>query len=129
MKRAIVTDKAPKAIGSYSQAVHCARFIVTSGQIGIDPATGALVPGGVEKEVKQALANLAAVLEEARSSFAQVVKTNIYLTDIADFPVVDAAYKATFAEDAVLPARTTVQVAGLPKGAQVEIDMMAYLEA
>jgi 2-iminobutanoate/2-iminopropanoate deaminase len=129
MKRAIVTEKAPKAIGSYSQAVHCARFIVTSGQLGIDPSTGTLVSGGVAEEVRQVLANLAEVLKEARSDFSQVVKTNIYLADMADFPVVDAAYKACFAEDAVLPARTTVQVAGLPKGAQVEIDMMAYLEA
>ena len=129
MKRAIVAPGAPAAIGSYSQAVHCARFIVTSGQLGIDPATGNLVPGGIAGEVEQVLDNLEAILQAARSSLDQVVKTSIYLADINDFPVVDAAYKARFAPGAILPARTTVQVAALPKGAQVEIDMMAYLEA
>ncbi len=129
MKRAIITGDAPKALGSYSQAVHCARFIVTSGQLGISPETGELVEGGVKAEAEQALQNLKAVLEAARSDFSQVVKTNIFLSDINDFPVVDAAYRSCFPEDAVLPARTTVQVAGLPKGARIEIDMMAYLEA
>ncbi len=129
MKRQIQTNNAPLAIGSYSQAVHCARFIVTSGQLGLDPATGELVSGGISAEIAQVLANLEAILLEARSEFAHVVKTNIYLKDINDFAIVDAAYRACFAEGVVFPARSTVQVAALPKGALVEIDMMAYLEA
>jgi len=98
--------------------------VFASGQLGLDPATGALVEG-VEAQARQALANLQAVLEAAGATFADVVKTTIFLTDMGDFQAVNTIYAAAFAVDP--PARSTIQVAALPRGGAVEIDMIAYL--
>ncbi|MFO0616763.1 MAG: RidA family protein [Polyangiaceae bacterium] len=124
MARTIVaTDNAPSAIGPYSQAVVMNGFVFVSGQIALDPATGALVDGGVVEQTEQVLANLYAVLAAAGASFASVVKTTIYLTDLGDFQVVNQLYGKCFEKEP--PARATVQVSALPKGAVVEIDAIA----
>jgi 2-iminobutanoate/2-iminopropanoate deaminase len=119
----VSTDRAPAAIGPYSQAVVSNGLVFTSGQIGLDPATGEFVGPGVEQQTRAALANLAAVLEAAGSSLGSVLRTTIYLRDMADFAVVNAVYAEVFGES--LPARATVAVAGLPKDARVEIDAFA----
>ncbi|HEX2165138.1 MAG TPA: RidA family protein [Thermoanaerobaculia bacterium] len=116
------TDRAPAAIGPYSQAVSVGDFVFTSGQVGLDPASGELREG-FEAQARQVLANLAAVLAEAGLGFGDVVKTTIYLTDLADFPLVNQLYGDAMGDHR--PARSTVQVAGLPKGALVEIDLVA----
>lgn len=127
MKNAIATDKAPQAIGPYSQAVRVGPWVFLSGQIGLDPARGELVPGGVVAEVTQALENLRAVLAAAGTSLDAVVRTTIYLVDLADFSRVNEVYAGVFA--APFPARATVGVAALPRGARVEIDAIAVLAA
>jgi 2-iminobutanoate/2-iminopropanoate deaminase len=119
------TDRAPAAIGPYSQAVSAGGFLFTSGQIALDRATGARVDGGFEAQAKQVLANLRHVLESAGCSFQDVVKATIYLTDLAHFPLVNQLYGEALG--AHRPARSTVQVADLPKGALVEIDLVAVL--
>ncbi len=124
MREIIHTTAAPAAIGPYNQAVRAGNFVFASGQLGLDPATGALAEG-VEAQARQALANLQAVLEAAGATFADVVKTTIFLTDMGDFQVVNTIYAAAFAADP--PARSTVQVAALPRGGAVEIEMIAYL--
>lgn len=124
-KKAVKTENAPKAIGPYSQAVRSGHHLFCSGQIGIDPATGDLVPGGIEAETRQVLLNLAAVLAEAGVTTDAVVKTTIYLADIADFTQVNEIYGAFFAEP--YPARATVGVKELPRGARVEIDAWAVV--
>lgn len=127
MPRTIVaTDQAPGAIGPYSQAVVMNGFAFVSGQIALDPATGALAPGGVAEQTAQVLDNLEAVLTAAGASLASVVKTTIYLTDLGDFQIVNALYGKRFEKDP--PARATVQVSALPKGAVVEIDAIAAVE-
>jgi 2-iminobutanoate/2-iminopropanoate deaminase len=123
---AITTDRAPAAIGPYSQAVRAGDFVFTSGQIGLDPATGEIVPGGVEAEARRVLDNLTAVLEAAGARWSDVVRTAIYLTDLGDFARVNKLYGERVGAG-VLPARSTVQVAGLPRGAAVEIDAVAYV--
>jgi 2-iminobutanoate/2-iminopropanoate deaminase len=123
MKRAVKTDAAPAAIGPYSQAVRNDRTVFCSGQIGLDPTTGALVGGGVVPECRQVMRNLTAVLAAEGLGWADVVKTTIYLVDIADFTVVNDVY-AEFVS-APHPARATVAVAALPKGARVEIEATA----
>lgn len=126
MKREIVhTDKAPKAIGPYSQAIRTDNLIYTAGQLGLDPATGEFVAGGVEEQTRQALTNLKNVLETAGSSLGQVVKTTVFLKDMADFPKMNPVYGEFFAENP--PARSTVAVAGLPKGGLVEIEVVALV--
>jgi 2-iminobutanoate/2-iminopropanoate deaminase len=120
---AIATERAPRAIGPYSQAIRAGDFLFLSGQIPIDPATGELVAGGIREQTEQVLANLGAVLEAAQSGFDQVVKTTIYLIDLGEFAEVNAVYGEHFG--APPPARATVQVAALPKGARVEIDAIA----
>lgn len=121
------TDAAPKAVGPYSQAVKFASaqtaLVFTAGQVGLDPASGKMVPGGVEAETVQVLANLSAVLSEAGSGLHRVVKTTVFLTDLADFQAMNAIYAAAFAGHR--PARSTVQVAALPLGAKVEIEAVA----
>jgi 2-iminobutanoate/2-iminopropanoate deaminase len=124
-KSAIETDRAPSAIGPYSQAVRTGDLIFTSGQIGLDPATGELVAGGVEAQTRRVLDNLTAVLEAAGAGWRDVVRTTIYLTDMGDFAVVNKLYGERVGVG-VLPARSTVQVAKLPKGAVVEIDAIAH---
>lgn len=124
-KTAVSTEQAPKAIGPYSQAVRAGDFLFLSGQVALDPATGTLVPGGVEAETRQALANLTAVLAAGGASWADVVRTTIFLTDLGDFATVNRLYGEVTGD--VPPARATVQVAALPRGAVVEIDAVAFL--
>ncbi|MFA7198547.1 MAG: RidA family protein [Methanoculleus sp.] len=119
---ALYTANAPEPVGPYSQAVQCGDYLFMSGQIGLDPATGNL-SGTAAGEVRQAMENLRAVLAEGGLDFSDVVQTRIYLTDLADFDMVNAVYAEYFNEP--YPARATVQVAGLPKGAKVEIEMVA----
>ena len=123
MRKAIATDKAPRAIGPYSQAIVAGGLVFCSGQIGLDPESGQLVPGGIGAETRRVLANLTAVLAAAGASFADVVKTTIYLVDLADFARVNEIYGAYFSEP--YPARATVGVSELPRGARVEIDAVA----
>lgn len=119
------SDDAPAAIGPYSQAVSVGGFLYTSGQIGLDPATGAMVEGGFEAQAKQVLRNLRAVLASAGCTFSDVVKTTIYVADMADFGRLNELYGEAMADHR--PARSTVQAAGLPKAALVEIDLVARL--
>jgi 2-iminobutanoate/2-iminopropanoate deaminase len=125
-KSPVQTDRAPAAIGPYSQAVKVGSLVFCSGQIAIDPATGALVDGGVEAEARQVLHNLGEVLRAAGASFDEVVRTTIYLCDLGDFQSVNAIYAEHF--PGVAPARATVEVSALPRGARVEIDAIAHLE-
>ena len=126
MKKNVVhTDKAPKAIGPYSQAIRIDSMIYTAGQLGLDPATGELVPGFVEEQTRQALTNLKNVIEEAGSTMAHVVKTTVFLKEMIDFPKMNAVYAEFFGENP--PARSTVAVAGLPKGGLVEIEAVALI--
>jgi 2-iminobutanoate/2-iminopropanoate deaminase len=120
---ALHTDGAPAAIGPYSQAVRAGGFLFTAGQIGLDPATGELVGPDVESQARRVFANLAAVLASANAGFADVVKTTVYLADMADFATVNAIYAEHFVTP--YPARSTVEAGGLPKGARVEIDVIA----
>ena len=122
-KTPIQTDLAPAAIGPYCQAIRARDFVFCSGQVGLDPATGELVAGGVEAQTRQVLRNLAAVLAAAGTSFDAVVRTTIYLVDMGDFAKVNAIYAEHVG--AVPPARATVAVAALPRGAAVEIDAIA----
>jgi 2-iminobutanoate/2-iminopropanoate deaminase len=128
MKKPIATQSAPKAIGPYSQAIEArgARTIYLSGQIPLDPDTGELVRGTIEEETARALDNLRAVLSAAGAGFEQVVKTTVFLVDLADFPRMNEIYGRAFAQSP--PARSTVQVAALPRGARVEIEAVAVLE-
>lgn len=117
------TDRAPAAIGPYSQAVEAGGFLFTAGQIGLVPGTGEFVATDVESQAEQALANLRAILDAAGLSLADVVKTTVYLADMDEFPLVNAIYAQHFAEP--FPARSTVAARGLPMGARVEIDVVA----
>ena len=119
----ITSDGAPRALGPYAQAVAAGGLVFCSGQVGIDPASGGLVPGGIAPETARALENLAAVLAAAELRLADVVKTTVYLTDLADFAAMNEVYGRYF--PAPHPARATVQVARLPAGARVEIDAIA----
>ncbi len=124
-RKIVSTEHAPQAIGPYSQAVVANGFVYTAGQIGLDPATMDLVPGGVEAQTRQVLTNLKHVLEAAGSGLDRVVKTTVFLTDMAHFPAMNAVYAECFPHDP--PARSTVAVAGLPKGALVEIEVVALV--
>lgn len=126
MKQAVKTDQAPAALGPYSQAIKAGEFVFTAGQVGIDPATGRLIEGGIEAQTQRALQNIGAILEAAGTSLSQVVKTTVFLSDMVDFAAMNGIYKGVFADDPA-PARSTVQVAGLPLGAMVEIECMALL--
>ena len=121
--RAVTSAGAPAPIGPYSQALAVGEFLYCSGQVGLDPKSGDMIAGGVAAEARQVLDNLGAVLAEAGLGFADVVKTTIYLADLADFATVNAIYAERFT--APFPARSTVGVAALPKGARVEIDAIA----
>ena len=127
MKTIIQTGDAPEAIGPYSQGVRAraSEFLFLSGQIGLDPQTGELVPGDIEVQTGRVLRNLEGVLRAAGSSLDQVVKTTIYLTDMEEFPRVNKVYGRFFGES--LPARATVGVSSLPKGALVEIEALAVV--
>ena len=124
-RTAISTPHAPGAIGPYSQAIRTDGYLFCSGQLGLDPATGEFAAGDVGAQAEQALRNLAAVLEVAGLSFADVVKTTIFLADMADFATVNGVY-ARFVTDPP-PARSTVAVAALPKGGRVEIEAIARI--
>lgn len=124
-KTAVSTERAPRAIGPYSQAVRAGDFVFCSGQIPIDPATGEIVGGGIERQTSQVMRNLGEVLATAGASWGDVVKTTIYLLDLADFAVVNRIYGEVVGS--APPARATVQVAALPKGAAVEIDAVAHV--
>jgi 2-iminobutanoate/2-iminopropanoate deaminase len=124
-RQPVKTQAAPAAIGPYSQAIITDTLIFCSGQLGLDPASGKLVEGGIEAQTRQVMANLRAVLEAAGSSMPQIVKTTIFLADIGDFPKVNAVYGEVFAD--APPARSTVQVAALPLGGLVEIEAIALV--
>ena len=124
MERQIIhTDRAPRAVGPYSQAVKAGDMVFVSGQIALDPATGNLVPGSIEDQTRQAMENVKAVLGAAGTSLERVVKTTVFITDMNDFPRVNEAYAEFFPE--APPARACIQVSALPKGAQVEIEAVA----
>lgn len=124
MKRQIISSKdAPKAIGPYSQAVAAGDLVFISGEIALDPATGEMVEGGVEAQTVRVMENLGAILREAGLGFENVVKCTLYLADLSDFAAVNEVYGRFFPKEP--PARACVQVAGLPKGARVEIDAIA----
>lgn len=122
-RHTISTSSAPAAIGPYSQAIGAGRLVFCSGQVGLEPATGELVSGGIEAEAERALRNLGAVLDAARLTYGDIVKTTCFLADMADFATFNAVY-ARFMTDPP-PARSTFAVAGLPKGARVEIEAIA----
>ncbi len=122
----INTDKAPAAIGPYSQAVMAGGMLYCAGQIPLDPASGEMVCSSIEEETRRVMDNLGAVLAAAGTDFRHLVKTTIYLTDMADFPIVNQAYGSYFSDAS--PARSTVAVAALPRGARIEIDAVALLK-
>ncbi|MCF8258463.1 MAG: RidA family protein [Flavobacteriales bacterium] len=125
MKTIITTPLAPAAIGPYSQAIAAGGFLYTSGQIALDPATGQLDMADIATETHRVMGNLKAVLNAGGADFPHVVKTTIYMSDMAHYATVNAVYASYFTSDP--PAREAVQVAGLPKGVNVEISMVAFL--
>jgi 2-iminobutanoate/2-iminopropanoate deaminase len=126
MKTVIATENAPAAVGPYSQAIQVGDLIFTAGQLGLDPATGDFAGEDVATQTRQALKNIRAILEEAGAGMNQIVKTSIFVEDMADFQTVNAIY-AEFFENAP-PARSTVEVAALPLGGRVEIEAVAVAE-
>jgi len=122
-KKQVTTSQAPPPIGPYSQGVIAGGFLFLSGQIPLDPASGELVAGEIEAQTERVLQNLMAVLREAKLGSENVVKTTVYLMDMAEFPRMNAVYGRFFTKEP--PARSTVQVAGLPRGVKVEIDVVA----
>lgn len=125
IKTIISTDKAPKAIGPYSAGVSTGHLVFTAGQLGIDPAAGKMVDGGIQEQTRQALNNLKAVLEAAGSGLDWVIKTTVFLQDISEFKQMNEVYGTFFKADC--PARSAVQVAALPLGAAVEIEAVALI--
>jgi 2-iminobutanoate/2-iminopropanoate deaminase len=127
-KLAVRTEQAPAAIGPYSQAIRVGDYLYTSGQVALDPASGALVAGGVTEQTTRVIENLKAVLTAAGASLAEVVKTTVFLKNMSDFAAMNEVYGRYFSSgDAVAPARSTVEVARLPKDALVEIEAIAHL--
>jgi len=124
-KKIVTSDKAPKAIGPYSIGVSTEHLVFTAGQIGIDPATGKLVEGGIQAQTRQVLNNISTVLEAAGSGLASVIKTTVFLNDIGEFGLMNEVYGTFFTENC--PARSAFQVAALPLGAAVEIEAVALL--
>ncbi len=127
MKEEIQTESAPRAIGPYSQGVRIGNFLLLSGQIPIEPMTGMVVRGGIEAETRQVLENLSAVLERGGAALKDVVKTTVFLKDLADFDDMNGIYEEFF--EPPYPARSTVGVKGLPKGVSVEIDAVAVIDS
>jgi len=125
-RKAIHTDRAPAAIGPYEQAIRVGDFLYSSGQIALDPKTGAMVGGGIEKETVQTLENVKAILEADGFSLEHVVKTTVYLANMEDFGTVNKIYEQYFSK--CKPARACIQAGKLPKGALVEIDVVAHIE-
>ena len=127
MDRKVITSiNAPKAIGPYSVAIRTGGFVFTSGQLGLDPVTGNLVTGGIEAETRQALTNIQNVLADSGCGLERVVKTTVFLKDMADFLKMNAVYAGFFPSNP--PARSTVQAAALPKGGLIEIEAVAVME-
>ena len=122
-KKIIATENAPAAVGPYSQAIAAGELVFTAGQIPLDPESGQLVPGDIEAQTHRALQNLQALLQTASSSLAAVMKTTVFMTDLADFKRMNTVYAQYFVSEP--PARSTVQVAALPLGAQIEIECVA----
>lgn len=125
MKERVQTEKAPKAIGPYSQAIKANGMLFASGQVPLDPATGEIIQGTIAEHTERVFQNLKAVLEEAGTSLDNVVKTTVFLADLGDFAEMNETYAKFFGE--VAPARSTVEVSRLPKDARVEIDLIALL--
>lgn len=123
MKQIINTERAPQAIGAYSQAIKIDGFVYTSGQIALDPATAQLVDGGIAEQTEQVLKNVTAVLEAAGTRLDQVIKTTVFLADMGDFAAMNQVYAKFFVSDP--PARSTVQAARLPRDARVEVEVIA----
>ncbi|HZL70914.1 MAG TPA: RidA family protein [Planctomycetota bacterium] len=123
MKRVVATDGAPKAIGPYSQGIEAGSFVFLSGQVALDPATGQMVAGGIAEQTERALQNLEAVLKASGLTMNHVVRTTVFLIDLGEFAAMNEVYARHFPKDH--PARSTVQVVALPKGARVEIDAIA----
>ena len=121
----VATSGAPRAIGPYSQALRAGGFLFTAGQVGFDPTTGELVDGGIAEQTRQVLQNIRAILEAGGSGLAQVVKTTVFLVDMADFAAMNEVYAEAFGTHR--PARSTVAVAALPRGARVEIEAVAAI--
>ena len=126
MKKIIQTNDAPAPIGPYNQAVQVGNILYTSGQVALNPATGNLEMESIETETEQVMKNLNAILTAANTNFANAVKTTIFITDMANFARINAVY-GKFFDEATAPARETVQVAGLPRGVNIEISMMAIV--
>jgi 2-iminobutanoate/2-iminopropanoate deaminase len=125
--RQITTSHAPAAVAAYSQAVRYGQFIYTSGQIALDPTSGALIDGDIQAQTHRVMQNMQAVLESAGSSLHKVIKVTIFLVHMSDFQAVNAVY-ATYFQGGIMPARSTVAVAELPRKAQVEIECIAFVE-
>jgi 2-iminobutanoate/2-iminopropanoate deaminase len=125
MRQAVATDRAPKAIGPYSQAVKAGNLLFISGQIPIDPATGNLVQGDIAAQTRRVFENISAILQAARATLDHVVRTTVFLADMGDFTAMNEVYSEYFSAPA--PARSTVQAARLPKDARIEIDVIASL--
>ena len=126
MKEIVATERAPRAIGPYSQAVRSGKFLFASGQIPIDPATGEFVAGGITEQTEQVMRNVSAILEAAGAGLQQVVKTTVFPADMDDFMAMNEVYGRFFGENP--PARATVQAARLPRDARVEIEAIAILD-
>ena len=126
MREPVRTDRAPEALGPYSQAIRAGQFLFVSGQLALNPATGDFVEGGIGEQTRRVLENLGAILQAGGSSLAKVVRTTVYLADIADFGAMNEAYAAFFAPP--YPARSTIQAARLPKDARIEVDVIAYVD-
>ena len=124
--KSVTSDKAPAAIGPYSQAVIAGGFLFSAGQIPLDPSTGQMGEGGITAQTEQVMTNLSSVLDAAGLEWTSVVKTTVYLHDMADFPTVNEIYGKAIGD--ARPARSTVQVTALPRGALVEIDLVATVE-
>jgi 2-iminobutanoate/2-iminopropanoate deaminase len=124
-KEPISSEKAPKALGPYSAGIRIGNMIYTAGQLGLVPSTGEFAPGGIEAETRQALENIHSILEAAGASMSHVVKTTVFLRDMNDFPRMNNVYAEFF--ESHYPARSTVQVAALPKGGAVEIEVIAVI--
>jgi 2-iminobutanoate/2-iminopropanoate deaminase len=124
-RQVLIADKAPKAVGPYSLGIRTGGLIFTAGTLGVDPTTDDFAPGGIEAETRQALLNLANILESGGSSLDLVVKTTVFMRDLAEFAKMNAIYAEFFSDEP--PARSTVQVAALPKGAAVEIEAVAVV--
>jgi 2-iminobutanoate/2-iminopropanoate deaminase len=125
VRQAVVTEAAPSAIGPYSQAIRAGSLLFVSGQVPIDPATGAIVDGDIAAQTRRVLQNVGAILEAAGASFDHVVRTTVFLTDMSDFAAMNEVYATCFTSPA--PARATVQVSRLPKDARIEIDAIASI--